>query len=286
LLVSLSRSGESPESVAVVEAVLETEPETRHLIITCNAEGTLAREFPRTPRVTMVSLPEDVNDRSLVMTSSFTNLVLAALYLGWLDETDQFAAAVDRVRNAGEKLLECWPDCLAEWVSGEVGRIVFLGSGCRFAAAREGALKLLEMTAGRVATLAETYLGLRHGPMCFIDSRTLVVCFLSSDRVIRRYEDDLIRELDAKKLGERRLFAGIEDPGRGMSGARDVSISYRTSDGATDDELVLLDAMLAQIMGFHRCREEGLSPDSPSVEGIISRVVGEFRIHRPEVSAR
>jgi tagatose-6-phosphate ketose/aldose isomerase len=285
LLVSLARSGESPESVAVVESLLETEPQTRHLIITCNAGGTLAREFAGIPRVTVVSLGDEVNDRSLVMTSSFTNLVLGASFLGWLDRTDEFAASVDRVSHAGEEILESCPDRLADLVPAGIERIVFLGSGSRFGAAREGALKLLEMTAGRVATMAETYLGLRHGPMCFIDHRTLIVCFQSADPVIRRYEDDLISELHEKQLGATMLFAGVEDPVRRQCGPQDACIAYRLPDSATDDDLVLLDAMLAQILGFHRCRLEGLSPDSPSVDGIISRVVREFQIHRAELNA-
>jgi len=45
-------------------------------------------------------------------------------------------------------------------------------------AAREACLKTLEMTGGRIATLAETYLGLRHGPMSFVEPETLVVCFI------------------------------------------------------------------------------------------------------------
>jgi hypothetical protein len=41
----------------------------------------------------------------------------------------------------------------------------------------------------------------------------------------------------------------------------------------------LLDVMIAQILGFHRCREEDLRPDSPSEGNITSRVVGDFRIY-------
>ena len=57
----------------------------------------------------------------------------------------------------------------------------FLGSGGHYGAAREGALKMLEMTAGKVTTLAESYIGLRHGPMSAIHNQTLIVGFLSSD---------------------------------------------------------------------------------------------------------
>ena len=277
LVVSLARSGDSPESAAVVHRLLETEPRTNHLILTCNSRGRLAREFAKNTRVRVVSLSDDVHDRSLVMTSSFTNLALSARFLGWLDRPEQFAALAARLDFAARRLLTAWPDRLSSFVSGNVDRMVFLGDGCRFGAARESALKLLEMTGGKVATMAETYLGLRHGPMCFVNERTLVVCFLSTDPLLRAYECDLIAELDAKGLGGRKLVVGI---------GSDVSISYEFPGSHPDDaDLALLDVMIGQILGFHRCREEGLQPDSPSESGVISRVVGEFRIHEPAAIA-
>jgi tagatose-6-phosphate ketose/aldose isomerase len=283
LVVSLARSGQSPESAAVVHRLLATEPRTKHLILTCNSKGRLARQFAENSRVRIVSLSEEVHDRSLVMTSSFTNLSLSARFLGWLDRPAEFAAMAGRLDSAARRLLIAWPDRLSTFVSGNIDRMIFLGDGCRFGAAKESALKLLEMTGGKVATMAETYLGLRHGPMCFVNERTLLVCFLSSDPLIRAYERDLIAELDAKKLGVRKLVAGVEDPGAGLCKGSDLAISYEyPGQDADDADLALLDVMIGQILGFHRCREEGLQPDSPSKTGVISRVVGDFRIHEAE----
>ena len=285
LVVSLARSGESPESAAVVERLLATEPRTTHLILTCNSNGRLAREFAENKRVRVISLSEEVHDRSLVMTSSFTNLALSARFLGWVDRAEEFAARADRLDAAARRLLTAGADRLGTFVAGGINRMVFLGDGCRFGAARESALKLLEMTGGKVATMAETYLGLRHGPMCFVNERTLLVCFLSSDPLIREYERDLITELDAKRLGARKLVVGVGDAVGALCKGSDLAISHEFAGQAADDaDLVLLDVMIGQILGFYRCREEGLQPDSPSKEGIISRVVGEFRIHAPDLS--
>jgi tagatose-6-phosphate ketose/aldose isomerase len=44
----------------------------------------------------------------------------------------------------------------------------------------------------------------------------------------------------------------------------------------------VLDVILGQVLAFFRCLKEGLQPDSPSSEGVINRVVQEFKIHRAE----
>ena len=71
---------------------------------------------------------------------------------------------------------------------------------------------MLEMNAGEVWTLAESYLGLRHGPMSAIRPDTLVVAFLSSDPLVRAYERDLLAR--ARPQGPRR---GPRGRGRGRS---------------------------------------------------------------------
>jgi tagatose-6-phosphate ketose/aldose isomerase len=286
LVVSLARSGESPESAAVVETLLETESRTHHLIITCNAEGRLAKAFANQSRVRVIDLGPQVNDRSLVMTSSFTNLVLGARFLSWGERAAEFAGMVDQLDWAGRQLLAEWPDSLHTWVAGDIRRIVFLGSGGRFGACRESALKVLEMTGGKLASLAQTYLGLRHGPMCFIDERTLVVCYLSSDPVVRNYERDLILELNAKGLGASKLIAGVGDPGAGICQETDLVIPYQMPDDTEDDNLAVLDVVIAQILGFHCSLKEGLQPDCPSASGVISRVVGEFSIYGPMAATK
>jgi tagatose-6-phosphate ketose/aldose isomerase len=75
VVVSLARSGNSPESVAVVDMIRHIRPEILQLAITCNAEGALARSAMSG----LIVLDPRTNDRSLVMTSSFPNMVLAGL---------------------------------------------------------------------------------------------------------------------------------------------------------------------------------------------------------------
>ena len=49
LWVSFSRSGDSSEGVAVLEAALDRFPNVHHLIVTCNSDGRMARDFEGRP---------------------------------------------------------------------------------------------------------------------------------------------------------------------------------------------------------------------------------------------
>jgi tagatose-6-phosphate ketose/aldose isomerase len=111
LVVSLARSGNSPESRAVVDWLLASRPEARHLFITCNREGALATAYSSRRDVRTIVLDEKTNDRSLVMTSSFTNLVLAALGLGGTAQ-DSLARA-RRLAQSAARLLGERADTLA-----------------------------------------------------------------------------------------------------------------------------------------------------------------------------
>ncbi|HVQ24450.1 MAG TPA: tagatose-6-phosphate ketose isomerase, partial [Planctomycetota bacterium] len=176
LVVSLARSGNSPESRAAVDWLLESRPEARHLLITCNRDGALATSYAARREVRTIVLDEKTNDRSLVMTSSFTNLVLAGLALAGAPQASQ--ARASGLARAAAGLLREQADAIAGVARGEFGSVVYLGSGCRLGSAREAALKMLEMNGGNVWTHAESYLGLRHGPMSAIRPDTLIVAFL------------------------------------------------------------------------------------------------------------
>lgn len=265
LLVSLARSGDSPESFAAIELVLKIRPGIRHLVLTCNPEGRIATSFPAS-QVAVVLLPERTHDRSFVMTSSFTNLVLAARLLApGLD--------IEGLSRTASHVLNTYPEALAVKAGLEINRAVYLGTGCSAAAARECGLKMLEMTSGRIATLSESFLGLRHGPMSFLDSGTLVVCFVSSHPSRRGYEFDLMRELDAKRLGAAKIVVGEDIPPELITD-RDLLV-----DTSGDDSAPVIAVLVGQLLALYRCMHEGLEPDNPSIAGVINRVVQDFQMY-------
>ena len=88
LWISFSRSGDSPEGVAVLERALVEKPEISHLVVSCNAEGQMSRIIQGKANGLGVILNSETNDQGLAMTSSFTNMVIAgqALAHAWSAE--------------------------------------------------------------------------------------------------------------------------------------------------------------------------------------------------------
>jgi tagatose-6-phosphate ketose/aldose isomerase len=281
LMVSLARSGDSPESVGTVALMLRTQPDMRHLLLTCNHSGSLARTYEYDPRVGVIVLDELTNDRGLVMTSSFTNLVLAARFLGLSQQPALYRAICEQLSQVASTFIRDGLGKLATVARVPFNRAVFLGDGSRFGAAREAALKMLEMTGGRVTTMCETYLGLRHGPMSYVHEDTLVVCFLSSDSTLRAYQTDLLRELDQKGLGLLKVIVGESVPSELVRDC-DLVLECNGLEQLGDDNFAVIDVLAGQLLAFFRCLEEGLRPDSPSEDGVISRVVQTFALHLPE----
>jgi len=281
LMVSIARSGDSPESAGTLALMLKIEPTIRHLILTCNEAGSLARTYQNDPRARVITLDEETNDQGLVMTSSFTNLALAARFLGLVDDPDRYRSILEGLSGAASRLIQDHFGTLARVGSMPFHRALFLGSGARFGGARESALKMLEMTAGRVTTMSETYLGVRHGPMSYVHEDTLVTCFLSSNPRLRLYESDLLREFDQKELGMMKVIVG-EDIPSDLLREGDVALECKGLAQLGDDNLPVIDVIVGQLLGFFRCLESGLRPDSPSEGGVINRVVQTFALHGPQ----
>ncbi|HEY4052268.1 MAG TPA: hypothetical protein VGL74_00905 [Terriglobales bacterium] len=280
LVVSIARSGDSPESVGAVARLMDEHRNIRHLVLTCNRDGRLADVYREDAGVHVIALDDATNDRSLVMTSSFTNLVLAARSLGLIDAAPQYRATTQALSAIASDLLRKYFGTISSVAASGFRRAAYLGTGPRLGAARESALKMLEMTAGSVATLCDSYLGFRHGPMSFAHQDTLIVCFLSSDPLLRAYEADLLQELNDKELGLLKVIVG-QDVAQELVRSNDVVIECPGLAAVGDDNSPVIHVLVGQLLAFFRCLEEGLHPDSPSADGVINRVVQSFKLHVP-----
>jgi len=271
LLISFARSGNSPESAATLDLAEQVLGNVRHLVVTCNKDGELALRARKMRNAHLVVLPEATNDRGFAMTSSFTCMLLAAALV--FDAIQP--STVARLSRSAELLLQQMPSCTQQLVASRFERVVYLGSNELLGLAHEAALKLLELTDGRIATLAESTLGFRHGPKSMVDGSTLVVVMLSNAPYTRAYDLDLLEELrrdgraggilalsgsvDGRLPGEHLLFAGM--------------------DGASDLELSLLHVIVAQCYALAESLARGLRPDVPNAAGHVNRVVQGVTIY-------
>jgi tagatose-6-phosphate ketose/aldose isomerase len=288
LMVHFSRSGNSPESVAALELAEQRIERCAHLIVTCNRHGELYRRVTSVRSAHAVLLPEACNDQSFAMTSSFSGMLLAAAVALRLMPMDDARSA--RLARLGAQVLTSCLAVLTGLVRARFERVVYLGSNELKGLAREAALKMLELTDGKVVSVGEAPLGFRHGPKTILNGSTLVVAFLSNDAHTRRYDLDLLAELRREAVAGRVIALANrpqlpEHPDTlvlaedGAPGAEADGAAGEHADPLTDLELCLPYVVFAQALAMLRSLSLGLSADSPNAAGTVNRVVQGVSIY-------
>jgi tagatose-6-phosphate ketose/aldose isomerase len=284
IVVSLARSGNSPEGNAVFALANQLRGKlVKHLVITCNRDGELSRLAERHGSGALrLLLPEESNDKGLAMTASFTSLSIAGFSLAFLASPAEYAAVVDGLCTAAETLLSSGSSLASTESKTRYTRMFFLASRPFFGGALEAHLKVQELSGGAVIAKAEDTLGFRHGPMAAADASSLIVLFLSRDPYRRRYELDLLDEMQHKRLGKKTIVVCDSTEGLGPApsdpAAREV-IVHPSSPSVSDEVRAPLVAVIGQLLGLFFSLGAGLRPDNPSASGIISRVVQGVHIH-------
>lgn len=276
LIVSFARSGNSPESVGVINLIDECCNTVKHLIVTCNPEGELA--FINSPNEKfIITLPPETNDNSLAMTSSYTGMLLSGILIAKIKELDKLENTVDRVIAYGKRIIDNYTDILKSIAEKDFKRAIFLGSGPLFGTATESHLKLQELTDGKVICKKDTFLGFRHGPKAVIDNASLVFYIFSNSDYVKQYERDLLTSM--KKGNKAFIKIGLFES---KPEANDLDLEIVVSDNGkqVDEEFLSVCYILpAQILGFYKSIQLGLKPDNPSSSGAISRVVEGVHIY-------
>ncbi len=278
LVISFARSGNSPESIGTWNIVNEIE-NAKQIVITCNAEGELSKIASKDDASRVLILPEETNDQSLVMTSSYSNMMIAAIGLARLDNLEAYAEDLAIASSAGRQILS-QVDAIADFAGRAWKRAVFLGSGQFRGVAREGHLKMLESTDGTVMTRFDTFLALRHGPQVSVDSDSFVIAMLSDDPYTRQYEMDLLKELKNQgKYGALLAITRLKD--ESLQGLANVIINLQgPEDSVIPMELrAATDAIVCQLTGMFCSMALGLKPDAPSLDGTINRVVKGVKVY-------
>ena len=273
LLVSFARSGNSPESLAAVELAKHRVKDLYQLTITCAAEGKLAQAAQGDERNLLLLQPAKSNDAGFAMTSSFTSMMLTALLVfdaRTLEAKEELLKSV--VANSQQLLDEAKK--IEEVLAGDFDRVIYLGAGPFFGLAHEAQLKILELTAGRLATQYESPVGFRHGPKSFIDDKTLLVVFGSSFPYTKLYDLDLIREVAADGIAHKILYLTNQE--EDLPGVNQIVLDHALDQ---DAYLAFPYIVYGQLLALFAALKVGNKPDTPSPTGTVNRVVQGVVIH-------
>jgi len=274
VLVSFARSGNSPESVATVDLAKALVDELYQVTITCAAEGELALQAHGDDRNLLLLQPAASNDAGFAMTSSFTSMMLTALLVFDPEEFSVKSKRFEVLSNLSRKVLDNAAD-VKELVDLEFNRVIYLGAGPFFGLAHEAQLKILELTAGQVATMYESPVGFRHGPKSLINEDTVVLVFGTTTDYTRKYDLDLVREVAGDQIARRAVL--LSDQAFGLENVKEVVLGCG---GVLNDVYRVFPYIVyGQLFALLTSLKVGNRPDTPSPTGTVNRVVQGVIIH-------
>lgn len=280
LLVSFARSGNSPESVHAVNLANQLVDDLYQIVITCNENGKLAKNTVNDEKSLLLLMPPQTNDLGFAMTSSFTTMVLNAMAVFNINNIENFSSDVDKLSNSVNDFIENNIEKVTSLSNEDFERIVYLGSSTSKGIARESALKVLELTAGKVNASYDTPLGFRHGPKSVVDDETVSVIYISNDEYTRKYDLDLAKEMLAHKKNDKVVIVGDNIEEDILNKADYVfnveNINYNVENKVL---LPLQQIIFGQMLSFLKSVNLGITPDNPCPTGEVNRVVQGVILH-------
>lgn len=273
LLVSFARSGNSPESLAAVKLGEQIVDDFYNMAITCAPDGKLALKLKDDEKSFVFIEPEGTNDKGFAMTSSFTSMLLTGLLI--FDKRDDKKELVENIAKTCQAIIAD-KENIEKLVDFDFERIIYLGSGPLYKLTNEARLKILELTAGNVASLYESSMGFRHGPKSFVNDKTLVVSFVSSNPYTSQYDLDILDETYADKIAQRVIAIASKEI------AGDFEKLLYKNQINEDIYLALPYIVIAQLISLITSLRVGNTPDNPSKSGTVNRVVKGVTIHEYE----
>lgn len=254
--VIISRSGRTSEAVRAAE-FLSRQPRVPTLGITCTADSALERACDQTIRISVA------NEKSLVMTRSFTTMLMALQHLAarkaqrldFLEAQLPVAARFETQIQAMARRVETFVH------THSFADYVFLGQGPFHGVAREAALKVMEMSCSYGQSFHT--LEFRHGPKAVVSPETCLTFFLSESAT----------KAESEVLAEMKELDGVTI----AVCNRATDAIRRSSDllfelGFDGPELAALAPSVVplQLLGFFTGVKKNLNPDEPKN---LSRVV-------------
>jgi len=240
LLVAVSRSGETTETLRACQAFLDKK---RGTLLTLSCYG----DMPLSKMGALNILLPSGQEQSVAQTRAFSTLylgtvVLACLWAGREDLID----SMTKIPEAGRRLLKTYTSLATELGrDASIDRFYWLGSGPRLGLACELSLKMKEMSLSHSETFH--FMEFRHGPKSMITPSALTIGLRST---VNGQEEAAVLE-DVKALGGHVL--DIAETGS----------EVRFESGLDEAVRNVLYLPIGQMIAFNRSLSKGLNPDHP-----------------------
>lgn len=276
ILISYARSGNSPESIATVELGQKLVKDFYQLTITCAAEGQLAKNSEGDDSNYLLLMPERTNDQGFAMTGSFTCMTLSTALIFDTASLEEKRTYVNQIIELGNEIIKRENE-IEELLDTNFERVTYIGSGVFTGIAREVQLKILELTAGAKATQFESALGFRHGPKSFVNEFSMILGFVSNDPYTRQYDIDMLEELRLDRVAN--TVCAVQVTSEKNFEGKTFAID-KTYQNLPDGYLALPFTLFGQIVSLLTSVKVGNTPDEPSANKTVNRVVEGVTIHR------
>ncbi len=249
LPVLISRSGRTSEVVRAAR-LLEQERDVRTIAITCASGQPLESECSLTLKLL------DADEQSMVMTRSFTSMLLGLQYLAaTVAEHEELRRALMKLPEQTAPLLEDLPQRLRLFVEAHsLEDCVFLAQGPLFGIASECMLKVTESS----CTYAQVFhsLEFRHGPKSIAGPETLITFLMSESS----YEAELELLEEMKRLGAATMVIANWLDARAENAADfAIELGLRVPEFTRPAAYTIW----GQLYGVYNGLKKGLNPDSP-----------------------
>lgn len=248
LLVTISRSGETTETVEAVGAFRQHGG--KHILaITCDSHSSLAQSAD------FILAADAAQEKSVAQTRSFSSMGLLAQALAAHLAGQDAQRILASLPQTGEQLMNVYSPLASRLgESQDIDRFFFLGAGFLYGLACEAMLKMKEMS----LSYSEAFhpLEFRHGPMSMVDERSLVVGLVSPKA--QQQEVAVLQHMH--QLGGKILALGDLDALEIISFGEIVRIDSSLPAWARP----VLYLPVLQLLAFYRALARGQDPDRPN----------------------
>jgi glucosamine--fructose-6-phosphate aminotransferase (isomerizing) len=253
--VIISRSGKTSEAIRAAEAFARRRIAT--FGITCVAGSELTKVCESTAVIAAA------DEQSLVMTRSFSTMLLGlTLLAAEVGGKRDYASAINTLAEQVLVKIESCSERVENFAAERsFDDYIYLGQGPFFSIAREGCLKITEMS----CSYAQAYhtLEFRHGPKAVVGAKTCLTFFLSESGMVA--ESEVLAEM--KALGG--IIIGICNRAP-ETVRRSCDLLIELQADVPEPLSVAGSIVPAQLLGLHTAIKKGLNPDEPKN---LSRVV-------------